>query len=259
MSAYLDKTDNINENNLNAGTPLEEEAYQKPTSLLSALSTIQRYYVIESRSPEDLPREYFTFQQVWDFFKVGFKSGFVESFVLVTLLPLLQIIYPSFKLFFFNKKLNFYENIILQSISFLPIFVTTLFLIYLSKYYKGSITKKAIYSLFIGRSFAFIIKGIIVYFLLSYLYEISYIKPNYVYSILDFFRFIFNIFLPYEVNINVIYEYYYKFIAPAINQTSMEILGTMFLLGLLPFLTIFLKGLKNKKKQLNAIEEYENY
>jgi hypothetical protein len=260
MSAYLDKTDNINENNLNAGTPIDDgETYKKPTSLFGALSIIQRYFVIESRSPEDLPKEYFTFEQVWDFLKVGFKSGFIESFFLVTLLPLLQTIYPSFKLFFFNEKLSNIEFFLLQSISFLPIFITTLFLIYLSKYYKGSVTKKAIFSLFLGRSFAFLFKGIIIYYILNYLYKISYKTPNTIYSVLDFFKFIFNLFLPYKVNINVIYDYYYKFIAPAIKQTAIEIFATMFLFAILPFITIFLKGLILKKRQLSAMKQYENY
>jgi hypothetical protein len=259
MSGYFDNPNNINENNLNNGTPIDGDAYQKPTSLISALSVIQRYFVIESNSSEDLPKEYFTFQQVWDFLKVGFKNGFIESFILVTLLPFLQTIYPSFKVFFFNEKLGHNEVMMLQSISFLPIVISTLFLIYLSKYYKRTITKKAIYSLFLGRSFAFLLKGFILYFILSYLYEISYVNPNDIYSILDVFRFVFNLVLPYEVNIDVIYQYYYQFIAPAIKQTAMEIFSTMFIFSLLPFITIFFKGLLLKRKSLNAMEQYDNY
>jgi len=260
MAGYFDNPNNINENSLNSGTPIDEnQHYAKPTGLLSALSIIQRYYVIEKNSPEDLPKEYFTFEQTFDFFKTGFKSGFIESFFLITLLPFLQVIYPSFKYFFFQERISQVEKIILSSLSFLPIFVTTLFLMYLSKYYKGAVTRKAIFSLFSGRSFAFILKGIIVYIIFRYLYYVSYENPNKVYSVLDFIKFIFNFFLPKEVNINVIYQYYYMYIAPALYQTAMEVFITMTFFALLPFITIFLKGLSQKKQKYSAMREYEKY
>ena len=259
MAGYMDETKNINENNLNSATPIDGESYKKPTSLFSALSVIQRYYVIEKNSPEDLPKEYFTYEQVIDFVKVGFKSGFIESLLLVTLFPFLQTIYPSFKMYFFGEQLTQYEKILFEITSLLPIVVSTIFLMYLSKYYKGNVTKKAIFSLFSGRSVSFIIKGIIIYFLLKYLYYISYIEPNSVYGLLDFLGFIINIFLPYEVNTETIYNYYYLSIAPAIKQTSREILLTMLFFAILPYITIFFKGLLLKKKQLESLEEYEKY
>jgi len=259
MAGYMDETKNINENNLNSATPIDGESYKKPTSLFSALSVIQRYYVIEKNSPEDLPKEYFTYEQVIDFVKVGFKSGFIESLLLVTLFPFLQTIYPSFKMYFFGEQLTQYEKILFEITSLLPIVVSTIFLMYLSKYYKGNVTKKAIFSLFSGRSVAFIIKGIITYYLLKYLYHISYIEPNSVYGLLDFLGFIINLVLPYQVNTEVIYDYYYLSIAPAIKQTSKEILLTMLFFALLPYITIFLKGLMLKKKKLEALEEYEKY
>jgi len=260
MAGYMDNISNINENNINSGAPIDEgQHYAKPTGLFSALSIIQRYYVIEKNSPEDLPKEYFTFEQTYDFFKTGLKSGFIESFLLITLLPFLQTIYPSFKYFFFNEKLTHLEKIILSSISFLPIFVTTLFLMYISKYYKGAVTRKAIFSLFSGRSIAFILKGIIVYFIFKYLYYISYKNPNDVYSFLDFIKFIANFFLPREVNVNVIYQYYYIYLAPALYQTAIEIFTTMTFFALLPFITIFLKGFSEKSKKYSALKKYEEY
>jgi len=259
VAGYMDETKNINENNINNSTPIDGESYKKPTSLFSALSIIQRYYVIEKNSVEDLPKEYFTYEQVWDFIKVGFKSGFIESLLLVTLLPFLQTIYPSFKLYFFNERLTIYEKIVLEGMSLFPIIASTVFLMYLSKYYKGSVTKKAIFSLFSGRSVAFLLKGIIAFLILKYLYYISYVSPNSIYNFLDFLRFLVNLFLPQEVDINVIYNYYYTYISPAIVQTSRDILITMTFFALLPFFTIFFKGLLLKRKKIKALEEYEKY
>jgi len=259
MSKYWDNPENINENNLNSATPIESEGYKKPTSLLSALSVIQRYYVIEQNSVEDLPEDYFTFEQIVDFVKVGFKNGFIESLLFITLLPFFQTIYPSFKFYFLGETLTSIEKFVLEFISFLPMIISTLFLIYLAKYYKGSVTKRAIFSLFFGRSIAFLLKSVLAFFLLKYLYEISYIYPEKVYGVLDFFKFIFGFFLPYDINLDVIYQYYYKFIAPAIKQTSREMLITMVFFALLPFITIFLKGLMLKAKKTKALQEYEKY
>jgi len=261
MSNYLDNTNNINENNLNsAGAPINNnDIYKRPTNLLNAFSIIQRIYVIESKTDEDLPKEYFTIEQTWDFFKVGLKSGFIESFIFITLLPFFQTIYPSFKYYFFQEKLTNIEKIFLQTISFLPIIISTVYLIYLSKYYKGNVTRKALLSLFSGRSFAFLLKGIAIYFIFQYLYYISYKNPNEVWDFLNFLKWVLDWFLPAEININITYNYFYIYIAPALKQTAIELLGTMFFFAVLPYITTFLKGFTKLNKIKKAQKFYEKY
>ncbi len=261
MSKYFDNPNNVNENNINnAGTPIDDgSGYKKPTNLLNALSVIQRLFVIETRTDEDLPSEYFTIEQIWDFFKVGFKSGFLESLIFITLLPFLQTIYPSFKYFFFHEKLNENELLILQTISFLPIIFSTIYLVYLSKYYKGNITRRALISLFTGRSFAFLIKGIIIFLMFKWFYYISYEYPEKVWDLIDFMRWIINLFLPYNIDNNIVYNYYFTFIAPALEKTAKEILVTMFFFALLPYITIFLKGFTKYSKIKRARKYFDNY
>jgi len=125
-------------------------AYEKPKNILNVLSEIQRYYVIESRS-DDLPKEYFTLEQIWDFFKVGFKSGILEGLLFISLLPFLQTIYPSFKFFFLSEVVNVKEQMFFTISSYTPIVISTLFMVYLSKYYEGGLTRRAIFALY-GRS-----------------------------------------------------------------------------------------------------------
>ncbi|EAJ3734067.1 hypothetical protein DCU87_08715, partial [Campylobacter upsaliensis] len=72
--------DKFSHQNLKLENPISEK--EGGVSLLSAISQIQRYYVIESRTDE-IPKEYFSIGQIWHFFKIGFKSGLVESMLFV--------------------------------------------------------------------------------------------------------------------------------------------------------------------------------
>lgn len=73
--------------------------------ILNALSEIQRYHIIEDRS-EEIPKEYFTLEQIWDYIKIGFKSGLLESFIFTGLICFLQAIYPSYKYYFYTLPLR---------------------------------------------------------------------------------------------------------------------------------------------------------
>ena len=58
----------------------------KPVNLLSAISEIQQFYVIESKG-QNIPAEFLTLERTIDFFKIGLKSGFNEGIALVLLFP----------------------------------------------------------------------------------------------------------------------------------------------------------------------------
>jgi len=235
------------------------EVVIKSLHLFSALGIIQRYYTIEARSSEELASEYFTIEQTIDFIKVGFRSGFIESFLFLTLFPFLENIYPSIKLYFFGEKISTFEYYGLIAFSYASIVFTTIFLMILSKYYKGNLTKKALFSLFTGRSISFLIKGAIVYYALIYLAKVSYSNPSVVYDWVDFTKWLFDWFLPMQVSVDDIYTYYYKLVIPALHQTASSIFWSMLIMALLPYFTIFLKGLLNHKKRLDNQEMYEKY
>jgi len=232
--------------------------YKKPKNILNALSEIQRYYVIENRS-DDLPKEYFTLEQIWDFFKVGFKGGILEGLFFVTLLPFLQTIYPSFKLFFLDETVTQQERTFFMIGSYIPVVIITIFMAYLSKYYEGGLTKRAIFALINGRSVTFLIKGIGIYFLLHYIQNISLKDPNVVYIWIDFTQWIFNLFAKSEVTTEVVYYYYYKFVIPALGDTANEILFSMIIFAFFPYLTVFYKGYIQKSEKYKMQIEYDNY
>jgi len=229
----------------------EGSSYKKPRSIVDALSEIQRYNIIESKSDE-LPSDYFTIQQVFDFFKIGVKSGFLEMLIFIILLPFLQTIYPSFKLFFLGDEITNKEQFFFTISSFLPFIASTLFMVYLSKYYEGTLSKRGIFSLISGRSLIFLVKGVGFYYLLHYILNISLKSPNIIYTCIDFFT-------AYKAQTNKIYSYYYKFIMPALDYTANEVLFSVIIFALLPYLTVFYRGYVKKLEKYNMKREYENY
>lgn len=233
-------------------------SYEKPKNLVNALSEIQRYYVIESRS-DNIPKEYFTLEQLLDFFKVGFKSGILEGLFFITLLPFLQTIYPSFKFFFLGQNINEKEHLFFTFGSFVPIIITTLFMIYISKYYEGALTKRAIFSLLNGRSATFILKGVGIYYLLHHIQNISLKDPNIIYSWIDFTQWVVNIFAQSNITTEMVYKYYYKFVIPALGDTANEIFFSMLLFAFFPYLTVFYKGYQQIKEKHKIDAEYNNY
>lgn len=237
----------------------KESAYIQPKSIINALSEIQRYYVIESKSSEELPIEYFTLEQMWDFFKVGFKHGILEGLIFISLLPLLQTIYPSFKYYFLGARISQQEQLLFTLSSYMPIIITTLFMLYLSKYYVGVLAKRAIFSLVNGRSATFVLKGVAVYFLLHHIQTLSLRDPSVVYSWIDFTSWLFNIFAKHAVEAEYIYTYYFKFVMPALSDTANEILITMLIFAFFPYITIFYKGYRAKRERLKTKEDFERY
>jgi len=255
---HYDQSNKTNYNN-NSSSVVNDPEYHKPKGLLTALSEIQRYYVIESKASEELPKDYFTFQQIWDFFKIGFKSGFLESLIFATLFPFIQTVYPSFKYYFLNEMLSKQDMLFLDALSYVSLVSGTIFMIVVGKYYEGELTKRAIFSLLNGRSFAFLGKGIFIFFLLIWLQKLSYTHPDFVYSMADFTKFLFNLATDNTVNSYSIYEYYYKYIIPALDKTAKDILISMFIFALLPYLTVFYRGFKRKSREISSKMYYDKY
>ena len=227
-------------------------------SIFALLSEIQRYYVIEERS-EEMPKEYFTIEQILEYFKVGFKSGLLESFIFVTLVPFLQIIYPSFKFYFLNSEVTENEIFIFDAISYTPIALSTLFMLYISKYYKGPITRRSIFALMNGRSLSFILKGILFYFLIQWFVGYSLKNPSILYVMADYTSWIVEIFTDTNASTEGLYKYYYAYVIPALSDTALQIVWTMMFFAVLPYFTIFFKSYAYRSKKQKIKEEYENY
>ena len=261
MGLESNSLDNFNSaiDGLNNDTPEKDRGH--PKNIIQAVSDIQRYYMYEKEQEKDIPSEFFTIEQILEFFKIGFKSGFWESLVFILLLPILTKIYPTFSQYFFDIQYADTTLLILNLISYLSIVGFTIWLSMLARFFEGKITQKAILSLISGRMFAFIVKGIILYFLFKFLYEYSVINPDdmyiYMQDIKDFIDFFTT--NDYTYTTDSLHRYYYAFIVPSYNDLSKEMITSMLTLGLVPFLSIVLRGILTHSQRVKNQIEFEKY
>ena len=140
----------------------------QPKNLLSAISEIQQFYVIESKG-QNIPAEFLTLERTLDFFKIGIKSGFHEGFALILLFPLFHFyLFP-----FVFHQLDLFSKILFGCIPYLPLIIKTGMCSYISRYYVGNITRKGINSLLMGRALSLLVKAFLVYVIYLILYRIS--------------------------------------------------------------------------------------
>ncbi len=140
----------------------------RPRNLLNAISEVQQFFVIESKG-QDIPGEFLTLEHTLDFFKIGIKSGFHEGFALVLLFPVFHFyLFP-----FVFQKLDFVSHILFGSIPYLVLMVNTAMCCYISRYYVGNITRKAINSLLMGRAMSLLLKAFLLYVLYLVLFRLS--------------------------------------------------------------------------------------
>ncbi len=140
----------------------------RPRNLLNAISEVQQFFVIESKG-QDIPGEFLTLEHTLDFFKIGIKSGFHEGFALVLLFPVFHFyLFP-----FVFQKLDFVSHILFGSIPYLVLIVNTAMCCYISRYYVGNITRKAINSLLMGRAMSLLLKAFLLYVIYLALYRLS--------------------------------------------------------------------------------------
>ena len=140
----------------------------RPKNLLNAISEVQQFYVIESKG-QNIPAEFLTLERTLDFFKIGLKSGFHEGFALVLLFPVFHFyLFP-----FVFKQLDLFSHFIFGSIPYLVLLVNTAMCCYISRYYVGNITRKAINSLLVGRAMSLLLKAFLLYVVYLVLYRIS--------------------------------------------------------------------------------------
>lgn len=130
----------------------------KPKNLLDAISEIQQFYVIESTG-KNIPKEFLTLTQTMEFMKIGGTSGFQEGMMMALFLPVIELYFIPFVL----KNPDIYARIFFTSISYLAIAFNTILCVYVSRYYIGVVTRKAINTVFVGRGLMLLLKAGLVY------------------------------------------------------------------------------------------------
>ncbi len=140
----------------------------RPATLLNSISEIQQFYVIESKG-QDIPHEFLTLERTLDFFRIGLKSGFNEGFILVLLFPVFRFYLFPFVL----QKLDLFTHLLFGSIPYMVLLINTIMCCYISHYYVGNITRKAINSLLSGRATSLLIKALLLYIFYTLLARLS--------------------------------------------------------------------------------------
>lgn len=142
--------------------------FYRPATLLNAISEIQQFYVIESKG-QNIPHEFLTLERTLDFFKIGITSGFNEGFMLVLLFPVFRFYLFPFVL----QKLDIFTHLLFGSIPYMVLVINTLMCCYISHYYVGNITRKAINSLLSGRASSLLVKALLLYILYTLITRLS--------------------------------------------------------------------------------------
>ena len=104
-----------------------------------------------------------------DFFKIGLKSGFNEGIALVLLFPVFHFyLFP-----FVFLHLDWFSHLLFGCIPYLPLIINTLMCSYISRYFVGNITRKAVNSLLSGRALSLLLKAFLVYVIYLVLFRLS--------------------------------------------------------------------------------------
>lgn len=125
--------------------------------LLDAVSEIQHFYVMEEG--QDIPIEFLTINKSIEFFKTGALSGFGEGLILFLLYPLFEFYLVPFVF----KMPDLTTKILFESIPWFIVGINTLICVYVSRFYVGKITRRAINNLLMGRSMALVLKGALIF------------------------------------------------------------------------------------------------
>jgi hypothetical protein len=240
----------------------EGVAYEKPRGVIDAVEEIQRFYVFESKADKDLPFDFFSFKQVLDFAWIGFKGAVKESLLFFLIFPIALTVYPAAKVYFMGTVPTIGDYIAPFVLSYSTILIMTIYVMSAARYYKGGVvTRKAIHSLFTGRSVAFVIKAFLGWWLLTLLYIYSYKNPEWIWGFLDICAFVWNIFLSKEaaVSSELLYVFWFQAIAPALKETANDIFLTMLILAAIPFCTLFAYGGYKYLGKRNQSKRFEDY
>ena len=199
--------------------------------LLDAISQIQQFYVIEV-SGQEIPADFLTLRGVLNFFNIGFGAGFLEGLIFVLLMAIILPIATDEGLVHYLAK---YFPLIefkpfLWAVNLSPVLISGGLCCYMSKYYVGKVTKKAIDSLLLGRTFSLILKGFLVFVALIMLSKS--ITPKVAWEMAHYISF------GKEDLATNIYYFILK-LKPVLITRAFEVVGIFALAITMPFFTIW--------------------
>lgn len=143
---------------------LGDTTRRKFPTLLSAISQIQQFFVIE-KSGQEIPDEFLTIQGKMNFFNTGFGSGFVEGLTFALLASLTLPVLSDAKLM--TTVADYFplarSKLFLRTLSCFPILLTAALCCYLSRFRIGILTRKSIDAFLLGRLVSLMVKGGLIF------------------------------------------------------------------------------------------------
>ena len=177
----LKGTTDYRDNYMAGGPLLTGGGEWRPKNIINAISEIQQFYVIESKG-QNIPVEFLTLEGTISFFKIGMGSGFNEGFLIFLLFPVFEFYMVPFV--FHSPDMT--TTLLFDSIPFSLLIGNTILCFYVSRYYVGTLTRKAINSLFVGRSSILAVKSFLMYVL--YFSIVKLATPDRIWSISQHFN-----------------------------------------------------------------------
>lgn len=135
------------------------QTIEKPRNIIKVISEIQSLFVLENKMSHDIPGEFLTLENSIDLFNVGARSGLNEGLLLMLLLPAVDFYLIPFVL----KSPSLPLKIVCGSIPYFTLIINTFLCAYISRYYVGNITRKAINSFLTGRVMVLVVKSFLIY------------------------------------------------------------------------------------------------
>ncbi|MBM9514251.1 hypothetical protein [Desulfogranum marinum] len=216
--------------------PLGGSGGYRPRNIISAISEIQQFHVIESQG-QDIPADFLTLEGSLDLFRIGMRSGFNEGLFIILLFP----VFSFYLLPFVLDTSDPFVKAMVTLVPYLALVINTFLCVYISRYYVGNITRRAINSLFIGRGVILLLKGFLIYVFYQILFKLS--TPGYVWAVAQKFS-----------NPEKMY-YGYMAIVPRLVPLATEIAIGMCLAAIAPYIVAYLldrwrqrKAQQNMKK-----------
>lgn len=223
-----------------------------PRTLIDAMSEIQQYYLIE-QTGEPLQKDFFTMTHVMGFSMVGIKTAFIDSVIWISgyvflggLIYYLQQHYitevttdiyfwkiPGSPFYLFSKMASFGH-----------IIYSTVLCIMISKYYTGTVPKRAVNCIFITRSMFLICFSLVTFLILAVFYKMLMNDNilNNLYTFLARFN------AKFSENIYLYITQYFRRLL--FESSIVSLLSSSFSI-VVPFLSISLfRVLKKRKKDL---------
>lgn len=132
----------------------------KPKTIIGAISEIQQFYVMESKGQE-IPAEFLTLQGTLGFLRTGMGSAMLEGIFLILFFPVFQFYLTPFVFHSPDRT----TTLLLDLVPFAFLISNTIMCFYVSRYYVGTLTRRAINSIFLGRAMILMLKSFLMYFL----------------------------------------------------------------------------------------------